>query len=424
MAVNVFHAPRIDAAVRLHSLVSPDLIPPFDMRAQAIVALLRGIAPDEDGRRSLWITAPRGTVGEFAAAMHDEAADSLPFPDDEQDDEATVEATFRTLYPDEERWYRIDATLEHDEMHIRIDDGFSILLSPDRGDRTACDDDADMLMDWLLAGIEDGVRACAQGTYDAHVRERLPYDMRFGTIARREYLRFDPQADAYVRRMVSPAEARRFSDLARTGGFRSGTAAIPFDAMTLRRYADICRIGYEALGLPAPDAGYDDANDLAWLDRYGDPRGRVTYLFDVDSPEAFAALADDRRGDARSWNVRPGPGFEWMALVPVREDDGWSLLVDPAAWPCCAEAVPFALALADAGVPVEVDDAPRVAAAVLGTDLVGVVPRYVTPSRRAEAEFPGPQVGSVMQLPAEGRERFVGLVDWMDPEPVRLLPLP
>ena len=110
--------------------------------------------------------------------------------------------------------------------------------------------------------------------------------------------------------------------------------------------------------------------------------------------------------------------------MPVREDGGWSFIVDSAAYPMCAETVPFALALLDAGVPVEVDDASRVAAAVLGTDRIGVVPRYVTPSRREQARFFGPEVGDVVQMPAEGRERFVGMVDWLDPEPVHLLPAP
>ena len=436
MAITAFHAPRIDAALRFRSAATPDLTPSPDMRAQALIALLRSFAPTSDGRRSLWIGASRGTLDEFAAAVHgDETALPLAFPRDVHDD-AGLASMFHVLYPDDERWYRIDATLSPSETIIHIDDGFSIRLSPGN-DGVPGDADTDMLLDWLLAGVEECVRRCTQGTYDALIRERLPYDMRFGTMSRCDYLHLAPDADAYVHRLVARSEARRFAALADAGGFRSGSTAVPFDAMTLRRYAGICRIGYEALGLPAPiadgnaaggatgiSAGDADTDALAWLERYGDPRGRAPRGVDVDSPATFAALADDRCGDVRTWNVRPGPGFEWMALMPVREDGGWSFVVDSAAYPMCAETVPFALALLDAGVPVEVDDASRVAAAVLGTDLIGVVPRYVMPSRRERARFFGPEVGDVVQMPAEGRERFAGMVDWLDPEPVRLLPVP
>ena len=169
MAITAFHAPRIDAALRFRSAATPDLTPSHDMRAQALIALLRSFAPTSDGRRSLWIGASRGTLDEFAATMHGNETDlPLFFPRDVRDD-AELASMFHALYPDDERWYRIDATLSPSEAIIRIDDGFSIRLSPGN-DGAPGDADADMLLDWLLAGVEECVRRCAQGTYDALIR--------------------------------------------------------------------------------------------------------------------------------------------------------------------------------------------------------------------------------------------------------------
>ena len=72
-------------------------------------------------------------------------------------------------------------------------------------------------------------------------------------------------------------EARRFAALADACGFRSGSAAVPFDAMTLRRYAGICRIGHEALGLPAPIA-----DGSAVGARPGSRRGTPTRMLSRD----------------------------------------------------------------------------------------------------------------------------------------------
>lgn len=425
MATAAFYAPEIDNLIRFRNTTTPDLDLPFDTKAQALVALIKNIAPSGEHRvRSFWIPAKRGPIEAFGDydQLHDEGEFGTPREFKDQ---------WLACYPTEECWYTISYAQHQQEHLISINGGFSIRFARNNSLYSEREH-IDVLLDWLLKGTEDCIRQCAQGTYNAFVADHLPYDMRTGTIRRADLWRIFAKDRDYLLPRIADGDLSRFAGLFteraaqhsptdRSGadptGSEGGAPHAPVSGMTAARYLAACASGYRAIGLKPPRNHAPSPAD--WYRAYANPRGLELLDIDQDSPGAFASLANDDQGTGHTWEVLAGAGFSWMPLLPVQDGNGWSFHLGDGNYPSAAEAIEFALGLHDAGLPVTVQQADALVRAAKGEDLVGAVPHYVVPAH-AGVLFPGDEIIDFMTLPSNHRQEIIDAVRWQPVHEVTL----
>ncbi|MBT1161158.1 MULTISPECIES: hypothetical protein [Bifidobacterium] len=411
MATATLYAPEVDGLMRIRNSNSPDLILPIDLRAQTLIALLHNIVPT-DGIRALWVTAERGSIEAFGtyAQLH---ADGL-FDSYEQFD-----AHWRECYPDKMQWYRLTYEERDDTRLLTVNDRFSVrfVREAPQGVNAAF---AMQLMSWLIAGVEECVRRCVQGTYNAWVSEQLPFDMRMGVMPRKTYWEIFPESLAYVQATVRENELKRFDRLFVRPSSQSAVRTDTRQRLTelsLNDYYRACGDAYMASRFPVPS---NTASPEDWHRAYANPCGQVADMLDRDSPEEFLSWIEDERDDRHMWEMLPGPGFSWVTLMPIHDEFGWTLVLDGAAYPICANAIGVALALHDAGWPLSVPHADAMLRAVRGEDRVGIVPRYTMPPYD-DGAFPDSEVRDFVTLPADHAEEVIERADWYPIARVRLV---
>ncbi|MBW3093162.1 hypothetical protein KIH79_09575 [Bifidobacterium sp. 82T10] len=459
MTTATCYAPEIDGLLRIRNTRSPDIVLPLDMYARTLIALTNGISPaGGHSRRTFWIPAERGPIEAFGdfAQLH---ANGL------FDTREEFERHWRTCYPDGERWYRIDRLTLSDGYRFRVNERLGIRFRPieeaafpatppsvlaiGASDGSMADVtpvsapdpmagaapiapiapdtqrvpatsriDAGLglsLVHWLVHGAEACVRLCARNEYNGMLRRRLPFDMRTGRIPRRDWWEIFPEYREYALRMISSDEISRFERLF-AGADRCPSAVADggrrLPSMTARAYVEACAAGYQGIGLRAPGTG---GSPFDWYGSYANPQGRALRDMDEDSPSAFEALLLEAGERAHEWEVRSAPGFSWTRLLPVHDGSGWSFRIASAAFPSWIEAMPFALALHDAGLPVAVDHAAALVQAARGEDVIGIVPHYV-PLDEGGNLFAGESMPDMVHLPHERAGSVIRRTIW-DPTP-------
>ncbi|KAB5608316.1 hypothetical protein [Bifidobacterium jacchi] len=436
MTICTLYASEADDLIGLHDVTTPDLTLPMDIRAQAIIALLRNIEPDAEGARRLWMAAKRGPIDAFdpwrATACHGDGA-APPAASDWR------ERCWRELYPEEEQWYEIAVgPLGHPiapTVDLTVNNGFTIRFSqevsasppshsavgPHPNGRTGIAALHEQeLMAWLIDGLEDCVRQCTQGTYNATIRERLPYSMRYGLVSRERYWQLYPQTKTLLFDHMCAEEAYRFAILFHTDG-TGRSNAVPsrrLRDMNATAYLDACMIAYQAMGLAPPQSGADGGG---WFAQYADPRCLELLSLDQSSNQDFAAYVAACSMSLTAWGIRLGPGFAWLRLIPAADEHGWYLRLAWSSLPSAIEAVRAALALHDAGMPIAVDDAAALAAMLTGDDLIGIMPYHQLIDAGALAAFRRMHgVGECIALPMERRSEIVEAARWLPIKEVRL----
>lgn len=474
MAVTPLHAPDVDALIRLHTTDFPDLTLPFSDRAGALVALMRGLSPSDrhDGARFFWTSACRDTNmasewhepwcadddtgdGHTDGGRTDDGYANDGYIDDDHVDAGYVDsgrmdddhsaATRDDPYRrhSQAHWYLVEYAPSGRDHLFTINGRFTLRIAegtapapdgvtlgtaaefPAHGDDSPGEAAGEALLDWLVDGAERCIRQCAQGEYNAMVAEQLPYAMRTGMIARHALWRIFPHSHEYLRSIISDGDIDRFEavfgphgkrgERGGQGGHGEQGPAATLPQLTFAQYCEICRVAYDALGLRQP---HPDATALDWYREYANPRGMDVHAIDADDAEAFARWVEAGLGTDHEWEIRSASGFSWMTLHPVPAEPGWTLVLRCGNYPSDVETVRVALALHDAGIPVEVSQADQLVRAMRGQDMVGIVPQYLM-DYDPEALFGG-NVIVAMHLPHEHRQAIIDEASWQPIEPVRL----
>lgn len=410
MTIATLYAPEVDGLLRIRNTNAPDLILPLDMRAQTLLALLHNIVPHH-GTRRLWITSERGPIeafGTYETLHRDGAFDTY----------AQFKEHWLSCYPHALQWYSLSYTEQNGDHLLTVNERFTVRFADD-----APETDNPMfvlqLMAWLIAGVEECVRRCAQGTYNEWVKSQLPFDMRMGIMPRKTYWEIVPESRAYVQAIVQKDELERFDRLfvrppLEAPDRRNIEYRLP--ALSLNDYYRACTDAYIAARLPPPS---ESAAPVDWHMAYANPRGQTADMLDRDSPEEFLSWVEDGRGNRYVWEMLPGPGFSWVTLTPMHDERGWILVLDGATYPLCANAINAALALHDAGWPIRVPQAGAMLRAVRGEDHVGVVPRYVMPPYD-NIRFPDCDVHDFVTLTVEHEKEMIAQTSWYPIVQVRL----
>lgn len=198
--------------------------------------------------------------------------------------------------------------------------------------------------------------------YNRHAARWLPLGCRCGAIQRALTW---PKGFVPIPRDVL-AQARRMQDVARR------TPSLP--AMTLRTYLDSAALAYDAV--------FPETRHLSPADkhrRWADTRHGGMLDLPLDDAEAFAAWnRSPAWTGAHPWEIVFGLplGIHLWVTAPEGSEAGWRLRLSAGAEGQYPAVVRMALALGQAGRPVDLERADEIFRALRGQDDVRVGPRF------------------------------------------------
>ena len=399
---------------------------------ESLVDIMRPVAPMQknDEVKSIWLRIPRGTIEDFGD--FDELKEDGEFETYEE-----FERYWSENYPDEYNWYEfVLAQCFNPDGNLRfyaVGLGNNSIVSASTEDkcfesyRYGEEETAIKLCTLIAPAVEEAVEMLKSGEYNDFVEKNLPYQFRTGVILRSDlwavdsdYKKFDYDGlpDAIVTEFIERIK-KGLNEAEKIGRIKDFTANDFFRA---------CKIGYEAIGkdckgisLPDLYMRYSDGRDEGLTGKgHGLNEGPG---IDFDSPEAWKNWYFDRnRCGGHPWEVVPGGNSTHMSLCVRNDKRDGGFYFHVSGLHRQFESVKFYIALADAGLPVLLDDAEELVARFSGTDYQGIVPHHVFP-RYCSSMFPD-EYGTVidfMHVFDEDIEKYGEKIIWLPEEPTMLL---
>lgn len=409
--------------------------------------VLTDLAPlsTNDEAKSIWLKIPRGSLDDF-----DSYEDLLE--DGEVRSRAEYVALWESEYPDAYTWYEL--TIVKNEYCQAISVGRVFVVCADiRQDPAEFDWYEEYLLallNLLVQAAHESMDALRSGVYNVVVSGELPYFHRTGVVARSAVWAADPESKKAIFDGMDDATYNAFCRYAAMDAEDTGAIG-RLPSMTGNDFLIACALGYEACGYDL--CGKDGKRlplDELYL-RYADGRdegltGKGMGLhsgpgIDLSSPQAWEEWYFDRkRMGGHPWEVCRGGNSTHVSLAvchdrqeaelllhlgklsddefqQMRKSWGYYYVVAGKAWSRAVEAVHFYVALKRAGLPVILNDAQAILARFKGEDLVGVVPRDVTPVY-CEGLFPK-RLGTIldfMHVWDDDMANFGDRIEWL-PEP-------
>ena len=373
---------------------------------EELFRLLSIVEPtDEDGRRSLWITAERGPI-EAAGSFED-------YKDLEEVDtyDEYVER-WKWYYPDERYWYNVIAVRRDDYMAVLLNQQIVLDVDPDHTRSSLFGFEAAPFIRWIIQSCQRTIEMLQAGSYNNYVRENLPAKHRTGTIIRRDLWSIFPVVRELDMEGLSPKEIELFLQaIDETSG-----EANPFDylsEMTAQCFFDACALGYAA-------NDYDGSGLSAkeQYNKHADRRDEALCEIPADSPAAFEEWYHHRMGIGHPWEVVRGGNSTHVDLYVQQDEYGYHFRV--AVDHRRGEAIRFYLAIRQAGLPVSIWHGCLLADILRGADTIGIVPEGVIP-RYCEWRFPGEQTSDFMRPMDDELEKMQDAIAWQPIPEVRLI---
>jgi len=189
-----------------------------------------------DELRELWLTVPRGAIEDFGD--YEEYLEA-----DEVSNREEFERLWLDYYPEPVKWYEIATVHYRGWYSVFINHKLVLQIQPEPGRKYP--ENKVELAEWLLSEVPKVIETVKDGTYNEYVRQNLPYAKRTGKILREDYWRIDPEIKTADLEDISQEEIARFLMLSESAPEKPD-GRIP--EMTLGKYLDYCRMGYEANG--------------------------------------------------------------------------------------------------------------------------------------------------------------------------------
>lgn len=407
MKHHTLFAPQIDNLISSPNSWEPDVTLPFNDAATQLFSTLDNIKPTgADEFRLLWIPAERGPISAFGdyEELHEEG---------EYQTRQEFEQSWLDWYPNETVWYKITCTKYENSRYLFINNRFCIHFTNDN--YTNNYEWYTSLMNWLNCGAQYCITLCESNSYNDVIQDNLPYDMRIGTITRNDIWDIFPDSKKQFLGSIDIEDIQRFITLFST--LEEGTVLnSKLPKMTSGEYFRACMLGYKASGYTMPK---NDASPLDWCIAYADFRHHGLRDLNQNSSKDFETWMNRKQYEGHTWEVRPGHGYSWMHLFPLKDKDGWSFNVSGANYWSCIQAIHFALALYDNDLPVSVYHARQIAKMATGKDLIGIVPHYRLPVYCSDL-FQDEDIIDYIHLPYEHRDEIIRKANWGAPPAVHL----
>ena len=161
---------------------------------------------------------------------------------------------------------------------------------------------------------------------------------------------------------------------------------------------------------------------LKMYQRFADGRHEGLTELPASSAEAFKDWYHSKRGGGHPWEIYRGGNTTHISLGVAERQEGWSVYLAGSSTTRMAETIRIALALQQAGLPVEVYGAEDFMLRLLGVDNLGLIPDYRMNHRAAQDFEAADKVfdcAHLYDLPRNNR--IMPFVTWKPIAPLRPL---
>lgn len=345
--------------------------------------LTEQIAPvGRDNRREFWITAKRGSIGEFRQ-----------YYDEDATEEELAEA-MQEQYPQEEYWYKF-VSVHH--TNCRKEEVFGVLLNgkPVLSLNDPCEDknpfNAIELLDWLIQMVTNVLDKLRAGTYNAEIQEKLPDDYKYGVLSRKDYWDIYPKDRADYRSSFKEWQIKDF--LCCKDEFL--TDYIPENCvqhMTARNFYEACAVCYKAVRMeqrvhfPFKDSKeehprYNGTTPKELYYMFADGRDDGLSNVPLDDANAFAEWRNQKGpyyefNGHHPWEILPSGSVEYsMHLQVMKSPSGFYYGLSGSTFHRSKDTIHSYLAMRKAGLPVKIYEGLKMATRFEETDMIGIVPQ-------------------------------------------------
>jgi len=314
-------------------------------------------------------------------------------------------------YPDKTVWYSFSAKHEENFYAIALNNKLIATMGTFDDDDKPSWEDYSPLIKWIIDAVEKCVEELKIGTYNTRVKKELPYDLRTGTISRKDFWNIYPEEKTDYFKDLSQKEIDEFVEFVNNQDSTSHAPKERIKSMTAHDFYTWCSLGYKA-------NKYKRLKGFTVKKQYlNHADGRDEGLRDIDeySPEAFHDWLHNRNTGGHPWEVCRGGNSTHIALYVHEDEKGYYASLAGKTWGKSVETIKFYLALIHNNIPVYLWDAEGLVARVLGKDCIGIVPHYIFP-RYCEVCFPDEKILDFMNLPYEHdiANAIIAKAKWQD----------
>lgn len=368
----------------------------------------------DDEYNCFWFCLPKGTLEDYGdpqEAIEDGAYDS----------ESEFEEEWKDIYPDDEYWYLVEVKRYKDYLTVWVNSNNFISIEPAEDNEYRDRIDETESVEFLLEKAKEAIAKIEAGTYREWLEESLPKRYRFGDIPMPVYWKLRPEEKEYAEERMPAEEAERFKKAVDEDGeydytlspkenfkyFLANHSGFLRD-MTPAKYLEISAIGYRALY--QEEISEKNMSELDMYRRWADGRDGGFLQLPKDDTAAFKAwyLLDSEEkwkieNPSHLWEAIQGGSRTRMHLTPHLYSGEWFFTISPAE-ACPHEAAIFYLALREAGIPVLMYDAKKIAANLAGEGYVGIVPCYKEPYLYLYGGFPREGVQHFINIRSDDKD--------------------
>ena len=408
---------------------------------------LKDLAPSEknDEVKKIWLILPRGSISDY------ESYEELIECEEVHNYDEYIQR-WEQEYPDQPTWYELTFVKTDTYCGLFINNKHIVSLVLDKGtvDINYTLEAAESFFPLLVGAAAKSMEMLKKGEYNAFVEKNLPYYYRTGVIKRSDEWKGDPGAKERIFEGLSEETYKEFRQYIENGeNYQNQIGRLK--EMTGNDFLRACSVGYKACGYKGTDLPLVDQYMMHADGRDDGLTGKGHTLnrskgIDLDDPKAWDEwIANKDRNIGHPWEVCRGGNsthislFVWHDSFEIdhfertgrltheeaeeaRKNSGYYFELEGTAWTRACETVNFFVALRKAGYPVLLLDADPILSRFKGEDLIGIVPRPVTPAY-CESMFPASlgRILDFMNVYDEDMELFGDSIEWLPITPAKLL---
>jgi len=393
----------------------------IDKKSQRLLdelySVLSEIKPcGDDDRHILWIRAERGTIedyGDFDTLLRDEEVSSRE----------EFEDNWKRDYPDEYYYYRLTTVQYRNWRTVALNGEPVIQINPEKNGGWI--HNISDFLNWLILEVKRVIEMLRKDEYNDYIQKTLPYKYRTGTVSMKEYWKLYPDAEKKHFDILSRSECDQFiRHLSEANDEEHYKPSGRFSEMTVNRYIELCRLGYNENKLE----GYDFKASLEMYKRYADDRNGGMLTIDPDSPEEFDKwfeLSTEEKWEIENpshmWEAIQGGSRTRLHLSVCKDERGYYLTLSQNEYCCPEYAVRFYNALRKKNTPVYIYDGAIIAKYISGEGKVGIIPCFDAPWEYYYGGFNDKDVGEFINLPIDDKtDDLIKMIEWDKIEVVQL----
>jgi hypothetical protein len=404
------HAPEIDRFLR-YSKQYPLIEDPVCLtKLKGMFELLCELEiQGEDEMRSIWIEADRGIIEDFGS-----------FKEYRKEGLVNTRQDFTELwiyhYPDQVKWYDLRATRYNGQLYLHFD--LELTLSTSDGKKAIRDVEWDRIfLEWLYDRVRETISRIKENpaAYNDYIREKLPYQKRYGKILRKDYWTIFPEEKAHFEKNLPPSTVSILKKIV-----EQSTTDKPLTYLKTMTSGDFFR--YCELGYDANSCFKEEKRNLSPKEKYlsmADGRDCGLRYLEENSEEEFIPWFEHERFGGHPWEIFRGGNSTHISLFVSRSQSGWQLTLSGSSSVRVVETVKMACALYQSHIPFRLMESREIYRMITGTDYIGIVPETIFP-RYCHSHFPKEdQIIDFMHLELELKTDIIAQTYWYPEKEVK-----